>query len=212
MEKASKEQLASDLRDVLDDVEQLMRQAASAGEEQAAELRHRAASAVERAQDKLDLMRRDQARERREDDMANLSREEMQAELKFLIADSNARFEKTMGEIKEDRATAKASQAMLDQKLSTLSEKMTQFGSTLAKNEERVISENKTTRLTVIVTAIATVVGIIGGLATVNSAFKSFFDAGVDHAGLVRRVENLETAKKPESSQSTGERGDTRKN
>jgi len=51
---------------VLHDVEQLMRQAASAGEGQAAELRDRAAKALERAQDKLDGLQRDVARAARE--------------------------------------------------------------------------------------------------------------------------------------------------
>jgi ElaB/YqjD/DUF883 family membrane-anchored ribosome-binding protein len=55
-----------DLKDVLNDVEQLMRQAAAAGEEQAAELRHRAANALEKAQDKLDGLQRNVTRATRE--------------------------------------------------------------------------------------------------------------------------------------------------
>ena len=39
METVTRDKLVKDLKDVLNDVEQLMRQAASAGEEQAAELR-----------------------------------------------------------------------------------------------------------------------------------------------------------------------------
>jgi ElaB/YqjD/DUF883 family membrane-anchored ribosome-binding protein len=66
METVTRDKLVSDLKDVLNDVEQLMRQAASAGEEQAAELRRRAASALERAQDKLDGLQRDVSRATRE--------------------------------------------------------------------------------------------------------------------------------------------------
>ena len=62
----TRDMLVSDLKDVLNDVEQLMRQAAAAGEDQAAELRHRAASALERAQDKLDGLQRDVTRATRE--------------------------------------------------------------------------------------------------------------------------------------------------
>src|ERR1700722_10871195 len=66
METVTRDKLVSDVKDVLNDVEQLMRQAAAAGEEQAAELRHRAASALERAQDKLEGLQRDMTRATRE--------------------------------------------------------------------------------------------------------------------------------------------------
>jgi len=62
METVTRDKLVKDLKDVLNDVEQLMRQAASAGEEQAAELRHRAASALESAQSRLEGMSRDVTR------------------------------------------------------------------------------------------------------------------------------------------------------
>jgi ElaB/YqjD/DUF883 family membrane-anchored ribosome-binding protein len=59
MEAVTRDKLVSDVKDVLDDVEQLMRQAATAGGEQAAELRNRAADALEKAQAKLDRLQRD---------------------------------------------------------------------------------------------------------------------------------------------------------
>jgi ElaB/YqjD/DUF883 family membrane-anchored ribosome-binding protein len=66
METVTRDKLVADVKDVLNDVEQLMRQAASAGEEQAAELRHRAVNALERAQSKLDGLQRDVVRATRE--------------------------------------------------------------------------------------------------------------------------------------------------
>jgi ElaB/YqjD/DUF883 family membrane-anchored ribosome-binding protein len=66
MQTVTRDKLVSDLKDVLNDVEQLMRQAATAGEEQAMELRDRAASALENAQDKLDGLQRDVVRATRE--------------------------------------------------------------------------------------------------------------------------------------------------
>src|SRR5258708_32004519 len=59
METVTRDKLVSEVRDVWDDVEQLRRQAASAGGEQAAELRNRAADALEKAQDKLERLQRD---------------------------------------------------------------------------------------------------------------------------------------------------------
>ncbi len=66
METITRDRLVSDLKDVLNDVEMLMRQAANAGEEQAAELRHRAASALVQAQDKLVGLQRDVVRATRD--------------------------------------------------------------------------------------------------------------------------------------------------
>jgi len=66
METVTRDKLVSDLKDVLNDVEMLMRQAASAGEEQATELRNRAANALEKAQDRLAGMQRDVARATRD--------------------------------------------------------------------------------------------------------------------------------------------------
>jgi ElaB/YqjD/DUF883 family membrane-anchored ribosome-binding protein len=66
MDTVTRDKLVEDVKDVLNDVEQLMRQAASAGEGQAAELRERAASALERAQGKLDGLQRDVRRATRE--------------------------------------------------------------------------------------------------------------------------------------------------
>jgi ElaB/YqjD/DUF883 family membrane-anchored ribosome-binding protein len=66
METVTRDKLVSDLKDVLSDIEQLMRQAASAGEEQASELRHRAARALGRAQDELDGLQRNVTRASRE--------------------------------------------------------------------------------------------------------------------------------------------------
>jgi len=66
METITRDKLVSDVKDVLNDVEQLMRQAGAAGGEQAAELRRRAADAVEKAQDKLDRLQRDATRATRE--------------------------------------------------------------------------------------------------------------------------------------------------
>jgi ElaB/YqjD/DUF883 family membrane-anchored ribosome-binding protein len=66
MEAVTRDKLVSDVKDVLDDVEQLMRQAATAGGEQAAELRNRAADALEKAQDKLERLQRDAVRATRE--------------------------------------------------------------------------------------------------------------------------------------------------
>ena len=59
METVTRDKLVSDVKDVLDDVEKLMRQAASAGGEQAAELRNRAADALGKAQDKMDRLQRE---------------------------------------------------------------------------------------------------------------------------------------------------------
>src|SRR5437879_13475388 len=59
METVTRDKLVSDVKDVLDDVEQLMRQAASAGGEQAAELRNRGADALGKAQVKLERLQRD---------------------------------------------------------------------------------------------------------------------------------------------------------
>jgi ElaB/YqjD/DUF883 family membrane-anchored ribosome-binding protein len=66
METITRDKLVSDVKEVLDDVELLMRQAAAAGGEQAAELRHRAADALERAQDKLAELQRDALRATRD--------------------------------------------------------------------------------------------------------------------------------------------------
>ncbi len=66
METVTRDKLVGDVKDVLNDVEQLMRQAASAGGEQAAELRRRATTALEEAQTKLDGLQRDVARATRE--------------------------------------------------------------------------------------------------------------------------------------------------
>jgi ElaB/YqjD/DUF883 family membrane-anchored ribosome-binding protein len=66
METVTRDKLVEDLKDVLNDVEQLMRQAASAGEAQAMELRDRAASALEKAQVKLDGLHREVARATRD--------------------------------------------------------------------------------------------------------------------------------------------------
>src|ERR1700746_3049302 len=66
MEAVTRDKRASAGKDVLDDVEQLMRQAAAAGGEQAAELRNRAADALEKAHDKLDRLQRDAVRATRE--------------------------------------------------------------------------------------------------------------------------------------------------
>jgi ElaB/YqjD/DUF883 family membrane-anchored ribosome-binding protein len=66
MEAVTRDKLVADVKEVLDDVEQLMRQAATAGGEQAAELRNRAADAIEKAQDKLDRLQRDALRATRE--------------------------------------------------------------------------------------------------------------------------------------------------
>jgi ElaB/YqjD/DUF883 family membrane-anchored ribosome-binding protein len=59
MEAVTRDKLVSDVKEVLDDVEQLMRQAASAGGEQAAELRNRATDALAKAQVKLERLQRD---------------------------------------------------------------------------------------------------------------------------------------------------------
>jgi ElaB/YqjD/DUF883 family membrane-anchored ribosome-binding protein len=66
METITRDKLVSDVKDVLDDVERLMRQAASAGGEQAAELRNRATDALEKAQDKLERLQHDAIRATRE--------------------------------------------------------------------------------------------------------------------------------------------------
>jgi ElaB/YqjD/DUF883 family membrane-anchored ribosome-binding protein len=66
MEAVTRDKLVDDVKDVLNDVEQLMRQAASAGEGQAAELRDRAARALEKAQSKLDGLQRDVRKATRE--------------------------------------------------------------------------------------------------------------------------------------------------
>jgi len=66
METISRDKLVSDVKDVLDDVEQLMRQAAAAGGQQATELRNRAADALEKAQDRLDRLQRSAVRATRD--------------------------------------------------------------------------------------------------------------------------------------------------
>ncbi|MBV8210670.1 MAG: DUF883 family protein [Burkholderiaceae bacterium] len=66
METVTRDKLVSDVKDVLDDVEQLMRQAAAAGGQQATELRNRAADALVKAQDKLDSLQRGAVRATRD--------------------------------------------------------------------------------------------------------------------------------------------------
>jgi ElaB/YqjD/DUF883 family membrane-anchored ribosome-binding protein len=62
MQTVTREKLVKDLRDVLEDVEQLSRQAAAAGGEQAAELRRKAASALEEAQERVERLSHDVGR------------------------------------------------------------------------------------------------------------------------------------------------------
>jgi ElaB/YqjD/DUF883 family membrane-anchored ribosome-binding protein len=62
METVTRDKLVHDVKDVLNDVEQLMRQAATAGEAQASELRDRAAHALEDAQGRLDRLSREVTR------------------------------------------------------------------------------------------------------------------------------------------------------
>jgi ElaB/YqjD/DUF883 family membrane-anchored ribosome-binding protein len=62
METVTREKLVDDMKDVLRDVEQLMKQAAAASGQQATELRDRASSALASARSKLDGLQADVTR------------------------------------------------------------------------------------------------------------------------------------------------------
>jgi len=66
MDTVTGDKLLHDVKDVLDDVEHLMRQATTATGEQAAELRARAASALEKAQSSLERVGRQATRAARD--------------------------------------------------------------------------------------------------------------------------------------------------